>query len=243
MTSTADAGRRAVLDSAGTVAGGAVVAAGTALLVDHGYPQAGSAWPWWAVVGAMPAGLAAVAVIRRRPRTTTPADRVTLLRTVLACACAAAAAAAVLGDVPARTGWLLALAITTLALDAVDGWVARRTGTSSAAGALLDMQVDAGVLLVLSAAVATDLGPWVLVIGAMRYVFVAAVWLRPAWAVTLPRSRFRVTVAAVQGAVLATAIAPFIPLVVARALVAAAVVLLLASFGSEVWVKERLSRR
>lgn len=242
MGSAADSARRCRVDAVATLVAGTAVAVVTALLVDGGYRTDGAAWPWWAAVGAVPGWLAAAALVRRRPQVSSPADRVTLLRTVLACGCAAAAAAAVLAGVPARTGWFLALVVPTLALDAADGWVARRTGTSSAAGALLDMQVDAGVLLVLSAAVATELGPWVLVIGAMRYVWVAATRLRPVWSVTLPRSRFRVAVAAVQGVVLATAVAPFVPLAVARLLVGAAVVLLVASFGSEIVVKERLRR-
>lgn len=242
MTTSAGAERRAWRDAAAVAVGGSLVAVVTALLVEGGYPAAGSAWQWWALAGAAPGWLAAGTVLRRQPRTTSPADRVTLARTVLAGACAAAGAAAVLAEVPARTGWLLAIVIPTLLLDAADGWVARRTGTSSAAGALLDMQVDAGVLVILSAAVATELGPWVLVIGAMRYVFVATSWLRPELAVTLPRSTFRVAVAAVQGTVLAIAIAPFIPEAAAHVIVAAAVGLLLASFGSEVWIKERLRR-
>ena len=71
-----------------------------------------------------------------------------------------------------------------LALDGVDGKVARRTGTSSALGARFDMEVDAFLILVLSAASPLSLGPWVLAIGAMRYAFVAAAevlaWLRAA---------------------------------------------------------------
>ena len=66
-----------------------------------------------------------------------------------------------------------------LALDAVDGWVARRTGTVSALGARFDMEVDAFLILVLSGYVAPTLGGWVLAIGLMRYAFVAAGWVLP----------------------------------------------------------------
>ena len=41
------------------------------------------------------------------------------------------------------------------------------------------MEVDAFLLLVLSAYVAQDLGWWVLTIGLLRYAFVAAGWLLP----------------------------------------------------------------
>ena len=53
------------------------------------------------------------------------------------------------------------LAIPALALDAVDGWVARRTHSVSELGARFDMEVDAYLLLVLGAYVAQDLGWWV----------------------------------------------------------------------------------
>ena len=93
-----------------------------------------------------------------------------------------------LDAVPARTWWLVALIVPTLLLDAVDGPVARRTGTVTEAGGRLDMQVDAGVLVVLSVAAAPVVGIWVVLIGALRYVFVAASWLRPSLRRPLPRS-------------------------------------------------------
>src|SRR5262249_35133194 len=51
---------------------------------------------------------------------------------------------------PAPVGLLVALATVALALDAVDGRVARGTGTASALGARFDMEVDAFLILVLS---------------------------------------------------------------------------------------------
>ena len=49
-------------------------------------------------------------------------------------------------------------------LDLADGWVARRTGTATAVGARFDMEVDALLILVLSALVWRYgvTGPWVL---------------------------------------------------------------------------------
>ena len=78
---------------------------------------------------------------------------------------------------PEPVALLVRLAAVALALDAVDGWVARRTGTVSELGARFDMEADAFLILVLSGFVADSLGGWVLAIGLMRYAFVAAGWV------------------------------------------------------------------
>ena len=74
---------------------------------------------------------------------------------------------------------LVVMATVALILDAVDGPVARRTGTVSARGARFDVEVDSVLVLVLSVYVAVLLDWWVFVIGAMRYAFVAAGWEAP----------------------------------------------------------------
>jgi phosphatidylglycerophosphate synthase len=119
-------------------------------------------------------------------------------------------------------------------LDAVDGKVARRTGTVSPVGARFDMEVDAFLVLVLSVHVAGILGPWVLAIGAMRYVYVAAGWVLPWLRGPVPPSYIAKTVAAVQGVVLAVVSAQLLPNAVAVVLVAAALVLLAWSFARSV---------
>jgi phosphatidylglycerophosphate synthase len=225
-----------------TTAVGLLLSAVTAVLFGRAHEVATPAVSGAAALGVLPALLSAVAVLRRRPPGVTVADLVTLGRAALACACCAIAALVVLGDAPARTWWLVALVVPTLLLDAVDGLVARRTRTETVAGALLDMQVDAGVLVVLCVAVAGFLGPWVLLIGALRYLFVAGTWLRPGWRRTLPRSQFRRTVAAIQGAVLAASLAPPVPVPVARVAVAGALLLLVLSFGTQVIGLERAGR-
>ena len=146
------------------------------------------------------------------------------------------------GPVPARTWTLLALTAPALLLDAVDGPVARRTGSTSAVGARLDMEVDAGLLVVLSLAAAPVVGGWVVLIGAMRYLLVAASWVRPELRTPLPPSTFRRGVAGLQGVVLAAAIAPFVPRWVATAAALVALGLLIASFTSEVVTMERLAK-
>jgi phosphatidylglycerophosphate synthase len=232
-----------VRDAAVAVAGGAVASVAGALVLNASHP--GERWQVGvaAVVGVSPALAAVASVLRRRSPFTTSADRITLARAALACGCASMTALVLLGPAPARTGWLFGLSVPTLLLDAVDGRVARRTGCATEDGGRLDMQVDAAVLVVLSAAVAAELGWWVLLIGAMRYLYVVASWVRPRLETPLPRSRFRVVVAGTQGGVLAGALAPFVPTVLATVAVAVALGLLLTSFGSQVLAVERAAAR
>ncbi len=159
-----------------------------------------------------------------------PADYVTLTRSVLV-----GGVVALTADTthPRGSVWpLVVVAAVALAMDAVDGKVARRTGTASEFGARFDMEVDAFLILVLSAFVATDLGWWVLAIGAMRYVFVAAarIWL---WlGAPLPVRTSSKAVAAAQGIVLT--LATVLPHPVAVVLVAAALAALTWSFAHDV---------
>jgi phosphatidylglycerophosphate synthase len=189
--------------------------------------------------GLLVVGIAAGSVLRRCPPFTTAADRVTLIRATLAGLCAASAVLMAAGELPAR-GWLpSAAAALALALDAVDGWTARRTGTSTEEGARLDMETDAALLLVLSCAAALSLGPWVLAVGLMRYAFVLAGRLRPRLRAELGFSRFRRGVAALQGVALLSALVPAVPLPFAEAAVAVALAMLTASFGRDVLDLER----
>ncbi len=129
---------------------------------------------------------------------------------------------------------LVGLAAVALALDAVDGKVARRTGTATALGARFDMEVDAALLLVLSVHVATLLGPWVLAIGLMRYLFVAAARVAPWLSGRLPLRTSAKLVAAAQGIVLVVAASGLLPGTVAAALTAVALGALVWSFGGSV---------
>jgi phosphatidylglycerophosphate synthase len=219
-------------DGAVTVAAAVVLCAGVAAAG----PAAASVpvGPLAALAGIAVVAAAGLAVATRSGRWSGPADRVTLARTVLIGGCATLAVLVLTGTVAARPWWLTALAAPALALDGVDGFVARRTGTASAAGARLDMEMDAALLLVLSVAGAGSLGWWVLGIGAMRYVFVAAARVRPALRGPLAFSQFRRVVAAIQGVALVTALTPVVPLPLGRAVVGAALVLLLVSFGRDV---------
>ncbi|CAM5466404.1 Phosphatidylglycerophosphate synthase OS=Streptomyces albaduncus OX=68172 GN=FHS32_003188 PE=3 SV=1 [Streptomyces griseoloalbus] len=112
------------------------------------------------------------ALHRARSRSFGPANRVTLGRATLVGGVTALVADSFQDSPPVSL--FVGLTAVALILDGVDGKVARRTGTSTALGARFDMEVDAFLILVLSVYVSMAMGPWVLLIGAMRYVFVAA---------------------------------------------------------------------
>jgi phosphatidylglycerophosphate synthase len=162
-----------------------------------------------------------------------PAGWVTLIRATLAVGVAALTAAGFERNVAVAT--LVTLASISLALDFVDGWVARRTATESALGAKLDGEVDAFLILVLSVEVAPSAGAWVVAIGLMRYVFLAAGWALPWMRAPLPRRDWRKTVTATQGVALVIAAAGVAPSGLIRVLLAVALVMLVESFGRDVW--------
>lgn len=171
-----------------------------------------------------------------------PADLVTLGRAVLVGGVTALVADAVTAALAPGTGAattgaataaLVGLAVVALLLDAVDGVVARRTGTASAFGARFDMELDAFLIAVLSVRVAAELGTWVLAIGALRYAFVLAQRVVPALRGEVPPRRSARVIAAVQGIVLVTAAAQLLPVIVALGLTAAALVALIWSFGQD----------
>ncbi|MFF4650836.1 CDP-alcohol phosphatidyltransferase family protein [Streptomyces sp. NPDC001380] len=161
-----------------------------------------------------------------------PADRVTLARTVLG-----GGVAALVADGTGHGAVLTGLAAAALALDAVDGRVARRTGTASPLGARFDMEADAFLILVLSVRAAASCGAWVLAAGAMRYAFVAAARVAPWLRAALPPSLARKAVAAQQGVTLAVVCAGVLPPAASAAVAAAALAALVWSFGRDtVWL-------
>lgn len=170
------------------------------------------------------------------------ANRVTLTRAVLVGGVTALVADGLLE--PASVAPLVMLAVVALVLDAVDGWVARHTGTVSALGARFDMEVDAFLILVLSVYVAQSVGPWVLAIGAARYLAWAAGRVVPWMRVTVPKRYWRKPVAAIQGIVLTAAVAHLLPGPAIIAAIAVALALLTESFGRDVvwqWRQRRKS--
>lgn len=166
-----------------------------------------------------------------------PANTVTALRSTLVAVITGLVVASFTGAIPVPL--LIALVVPALALDAVDGWVARRTGTISELGGRFDMEVDAFLLLVLSVYVAPTLGAWVLTIGALRYGFVMAGWGLPWFRRRLPPRYWRKVVTAVAGIALAAAASGLLG-AAAAVLVVVALALLVESFGRDVaWLARR----
>ena len=165
-----------------------------------------------------------------------PANRLTLARATLVLPLAALA---LLSGVFTGAGywWIVGMSSVALALDGLDGHLARRTGTESDFGARFDMELDAFLLLVLSALVwrSGRVGSWVLLVGGLRYFFVLGglLWLPLRGA--LPPSLRRKVVCVAQGVVLVICLAPVTQPAPATALAASALVLLVYSFVVDTW--------
>jgi phosphatidylglycerophosphate synthase len=167
-----------------------------------------------------------------------PADWVTLTRATLAGGVAAMTADSFGRPPPVKM--LVTLATVALILDAVDGWVARRTGTESTLGAVFDGEIDAFLILVLSVYVARSAGAWVLTMGAARYAFLAAGWLLPWMRGTLPWRYWRKVVAGTAGVTLTFAVADVFPALLTNAVLIASLTLLAESFSRDVgWLWHR----
>ncbi len=160
------------------------------------------------------------------------ADWVTLARASLAVGVAALVADSFGHRAPVTL--LVSMTTLALALDFVDGWVARRTRTSHNLGARFDAEVDAFLILVLSVYVAGSVGLWVLAICAARYVFLAAGWLLQWMREPLPPRYWRKFVAATQGIVLTVAAAGVLSPAVTEGALVVALVLLAESFARDV---------
>jgi phosphatidylglycerophosphate synthase len=176
------------------------------------------------------------------------ANRITLVRLALA-----GLLIALLGEAawsnpapgPNALAWaVVLLATATALLDAADGALARRSGLASAFGARFDMETDAAYTLVLCALVwqAGQAGPWVLLAGLLRYLFVTAAWRWPWLAAPLPPSRRRQTVCVVQITSLIVCLAPIVSSAVATLLAAASLALLVGSFAVDVIFLARTRR-
>lgn len=74
-----------------------------------------------------------------------------------------------------------ACAVLVLLLDVLDGWLARRMCQSSAFGARFDVEADALLVLTLSIILFSSgiAGPWVLLAGFWRYIYVLATAVAP----------------------------------------------------------------
>jgi phosphatidylglycerophosphate synthase len=172
-----------------------------------------------------------------------PGNRLTLLRATLVLPLATLA---VLPGVFTHEGywWIVGLSAVALLMDSLDGPLARRTGSESAFGARFDMELDAFLLLVLSALLwqSEKVGSWVLLIGGLRYFFVLGGLMWPPLRGALPPSRRRKVICAVQGIVLVTCLAPVIRPAPASAIAASSLLLLVYSFVVDGWWLARRGR-
>jgi len=184
--------------------------------------------------------LLTVGLRRHRAVRLGPANAVTATRSAMVGPATALAVAGWTGTASAPL--FVVICTCALILDAVDGHVARRTGSESALGARFDMEVDAFLLLVLCVYDARIVGGWVLTIGLMRYAFVAAGRAMPWLRRPLPPRYWRKVVTAVCGIVLTLVAARILPEAAAIALVAAALALLVESFGRDVVWLARMNR-
>ena len=211
----------------------------TALTVSVGLSSMG--WLVGLVCGVVLAVCVRLGLGRSGTTTLGPADVVTLVRATLACGVAALVADSFVTQ-PAVAA-IVVLSVLALVLDVVDGWVARRTRTSSAFGARFDGEVDAFLILVLSVYVSHLVGAWVLAIGLARYAFAVAGWVWAWMRRPLPYRYWRKVTAGVQGVVMTLAAAEVVAQRVITAALLVALLLLAESFGRDVlwlWIRRRL---
>lgn len=134
-------------------------------------------------------------------------------------------------------GWLVfGLSAVALALDGVDGWLARREQLVSGFGARFDVEVDSLLALVLSlhAFLGGKAGVLVLVLGLIRYAFVLASLVQPWLRGPLPERFSRKAVCVLQLSVLIVLQLPFVTPPLSDALVLVAAAALLWSFGRDI---------
>lgn len=157
------------------------------------------------------------------------ANRVTLARAVLM-----VWVLCLVGEthVPQPTAFVLAA--LAAGMDALDGRLARLSGLQSRYGARFDMETDALLILALALLVwQQQRAPaWVLLSGAMRYLFLGAT-LPPRLRGSLRPSVRRRAMAVVQVVALLAAFAPFVPPHVALACAALGLVALAYSFTTD----------
>ncbi|MFG6666277.1 CDP-alcohol phosphatidyltransferase family protein [Halomonas sp. HNIBRBA4712] len=162
------------------------------------------------------------------------ANRVTLLRGVLV----AIVAGALADTAFIESIWLwLGVAMLSLLLDGVDGFVARKTHSHSLFGARFDMELDALMILLLCVALLKleSLGVWVLMIGGMRYAFIAASWRLEWLKAPLFESFRRKAVCVWQVVALLLALTPLTSHTAATLLALSALIASLYSFGFDAW--------
>ena len=163
-----------------------------------------------------------------------PANRVTLVRAMIL-----ALVAGLIGTshVTSAIAWLVVgLALLVLALDGIDGWLARRFEDASRFGARFDMEVDAALILVMSVLVSQfgKTGEWIRLGGLLRYGYVAMQRLVPALRRPLAPSLRRKVACVVQVLGLSVCLAPLVTGEAATIIAGAALAFLVYSFAVDI---------
>lgn len=131
------------------------------------------------------------------------------------------------------------LAAIALILDGLDGYVARRLGTSSTFGHHFDREVDSALVLILTMLLwlSGEIGIWIVAAGLMRYLLLGAGLVWPTMAQHLPESRFRSVVCAALIGALLLCLTPVVEGVLATAVAGAALSALTLSFAKDlIWL-------
>lgn len=131
-------------------------------------------------------------------------------------------------------------------LDAVDGPWARRQGLASLLGARFDMEVDAFFVLTLSLLCWqwSKAGPWIVLAGAMRYLFILASVRWPWLAAPLPPSKWRNAVCVIQIICLIVSLSPIVAAPWSASIGGLGVLLLASSFARDIrWLTNGQSGR
>ena len=198
---------------------------------------------WYPVKAAGLFALIMMLVLARRDRHPFPlfgpANLTTTLRALLV-----ALTAAFIGEDVTESAAASAVSLGggAAALDALDGWLARRTKMASAFGARFDMEIDALLILVLAILVWRHgkAGSWVLASGLLRYGFVAAAWALPWMRTPVPPSVRGKAICAVQIVALLLALAPFVRAPLSAVVAAVALGVLSYSFLIDtIWLWKR----
>ncbi len=158
-------------------------------------------------------------------------NAVTLLRLMFVSALIAGLVTQSVGPWP-----VFGVAAVALALDGVDGWLARREGYVSDFGATFDMEVDAVLALVLAfhAYFGGSVGAYVIILGLPRYLFLIAQFPLPWLKADLPPRFSRKVVCVLQISALIAVLLPVIQTPFSDAIVVFAAAAVIWSFWLDV---------
>lgn len=135
----------------------------------------------------------------------------------------------------AGSAYLIGLSLMILALDGLDGWLARHYTLSSEFGSYFDKETDALFLLLLCslATFRGPLGDWILAAGLLRYAFVVLLFILP----TPKKSESRSTWARyIYSGMIVALLVSFLPYpAIYRPLIVGATAALVLSFGHSLW--------